>query len=228
MPAILANADNFLFNTDYKLDKVVYLDSRSFTMSAFGNSNTTIAHGLSFTPLVNAVWSTSSDFSVVYGLGGGPRTGATRDYPVAVDADATNVYIAGNNNTGSSVTIYIRVYGFMPSDVNADVANLSPGDSLALSTDYNYTKLIDADVITGPSSGGRTDTITHGLGYRPQAAVWLKRGSTTAPFITNILTPGVSAFDQVVVAVDTTSLTINFAAVAGTYTLHYRLYGDQT
>lgn len=220
---------NLLLTTDKPLDKVVYLRTEAVAIPAYDYKDVTIAHGLGFLPLVNAQWSTSSDFSTSYNIGGGPNTGASRSYNTAISANATNVYLNTTNNTASAVTLYFRIYGLIPSDVNDDVtATAASADNFILNTDYNYTKLLEAGKVVGPASGGTFEYVTHSLGYRPQVSIWMTRAGFTSPFIINQITPGVPGFDQVLVAVTTTQIIFSFADVLASYTMHYRLYGDQS
>ena len=162
---------NLLLTTDKPLDKVVYLHTEAVAIAAYDYNDVTIAHGLSFLPLVNAQWSTSPDFSTSYNIGGGPNTGASRSYNTGIAADATNVYINTTNNTASAVTLYFRIYGLMLNTVNDDAPHTaSSGDSFVLNTDYNYTKLVAAGTVTGPSSGYQIINVDHSLLYRPQVS----------------------------------------------------------
>lgn len=216
---------DFLLNSDYPLDKVIYQDIRSVAIPGYDYNDVTFAHGLGFLPLVSAQWSTASDFSVSYNIGGGPNTGATRSYATGIAADGTNIYLTTSNNTASAVTLYFRIYGLMPDNVNADVpSTASSGDTFILNTDYNYSKLVTAGRVTGPGSGTSTSTITHALGYRPQVSIWMTRASRVSPYLLNQVTA--TPFDAVTAHVTTTALVFTFTSVLEAYEMHYRIYGD--
>lgn len=227
MPAILANVNNFKFNSDYPMDKIIYLKETSVAVPAYDYNDITIAHGLGFLPLVNAQWSTTADFANSYNIGGGPNSGATRSYPTGIAADSTNIYLTTSNNTGSAVTLYFRIYGLMPDDINADVApTASSADEFILNTDYNYPKIILNGHVNGPATGSRTDNIAHGLTYRPQVSLWITRGVRTSPYIVNQVQPSGGYLDAAVATIGDTNLTLAFVNVLGPLTVYYRIYGD--
>lgn len=121
MPAILANARYFLNSSDYPQDKIVYLKKLSVTVTANNYKDITIAHGLPFTPLIRARWSTNASYVPTYEESTGPRNGAGILYQTAVYSDETNIKLQTSNNTGSQVTIYYYLYGFAPAGVTSEV-----------------------------------------------------------------------------------------------------------
>lgn len=219
MPAILANATNFLYNSDYPLDKVVYLASGS--LGAVSGSNYTVAHGLPFIPLVDLEWSYTSDFAVSYASNMGDFPSSNPAYlfkmRLTLSADATNVTIYADGSN-SPVAIYYRIFGFQPDDSDKAVAStVSSGDALALSTDYNYTKLYMAGHVAIGTGG--TATITHNLGYYPQVQVWASSGGTTQ------LVDFSGDNDYHIIEITTTALIITLPSLSsGTY--YYRIYAD--
>lgn len=196
---------NFLLNTDYPLDKIVYMDSGSFTIPAGSYATSTKAHGKTFTPLATLSWSTSSTFT----------TSKESNIPVLEFTDpdliqvnnytnGTNIVIDGYNPTTSSKTIYWRAFGFMPSNVNVDTpGTATSSNSFQFNTDYNYCKLYNSGITT-------TATITHNLGYRPQVTAWKQTGSNIA-----------QVNDKGIVKVGTTTVNI-----ISTDNIHYRIYAD--
>lgn len=218
---------NFLVNSDYPLDKVVYRTTGSFSLATyFDSKTTTIPHGLPFTPLVSMSWSTTSDFSVCYEAGSGPApTDSTRHYlgiTGDVYADATNIVINSSNFISSATTIYYRIFAFAPSTYTSDVSSTQDtGDNFVLNTDYNYTKLLTSGKLTLAS----TDTVTHSLGYIPQVQTWVEAadGKVYPPQSNMTLYyPGTAE-----VGVKTTTTTLVFSGLAAGYTYgHYRIYMD--
>jgi len=181
MPAILANARNFLQNTDYPLDKVVYLNSGTTNIASGGSVN--IAHGLPFIPLINFYWSLTPDFAVVYEDNVGPFPSGNPGFfftlQVSARVTATNITLDANGTLGST-TIYYRIFGFQPDDSNVDLPpTASAGDVFSFNTDYNYLKLYSASHVS--LAAGASFTLVHGLGYRPQVSTWFQTGGINYP-----------------------------------------------
>jgi hypothetical protein len=224
----VTDARNFLVNSDFPLDKVIYRATGSFALGAyFSTVSVAVPHGLSFTPLPVIQWSTSSDFSVVYEAGSGP---APEDIilnilgvAVTCTADGTNIDIDATNFKSTALTIYYRIFCFMPSNVNVDAdSTQDTGDNFVLNTDQNYTKLFDSGVL----SLSTTTTVTHGLGYIPQVFMWIEDGSGI------IYTPFTALNNSSVVSADQqgykiTDTQIEFKELSPSYALgHYRIYVD--
>lgn len=226
MPAIVANAKNFLIHSDYPLDKIILLWSGYTDFSTDFLFN----HGLPFTPLVKIVWSLDTSFTTVYGVGDGPISGvsSTPFIPQLIRAYATSSAVYSTFGTpGATPGAYIRVYGFMPSDVNVDASfTANAADSFTISTDYNYTKLFLAGVTGFSGVAGSSEIVLHNLGYYPQVEVWYEKG-------TDIYAAGeIDLFDG---ALNTESFELSTTALvmrrdpflAGTERFHYRIYADE-
>lgn len=176
----MTEAKNFLLNTDYPLDKVVYLKSGSFTMGASTTGTETISHGLSFIPLIGGYWSLTSDFSVNYEFGNGTFPSGNLGFLFqreigSISATSSSINLNWSN-ISTSTTVYYRIYGFEPDD---NLATLSPiasqGDTFVINTDFNYLKLQEADHATPGTA--TTYTVVHGLGYIPQVLAWYEYAS---------------------------------------------------
>lgn len=220
---------NFLLNSDYPLDKVIYRATGSFAIGAgFATASATIPHGLSFTPLPVLQWSTTSDFSVVYEAGSGPAPDdiISNILGIALEctADSNSIDIDASNFNTSSYTIYYRVFCFMPSDVNVDAdPTQDEGDSFILNTDQNYAKLFDSGKLTLAT----TTTVTHDLGYEPQVFMWIEDGSGIiyTPF-TALNNSSATSGDQQGYKVTDTQ--IEFKELSPSYAFgHYRIYADE-
>lgn len=164
----MAKADprDFLLNTDYEMDKVIYFKEGYFT------NELDIPHDLNFIPLPFGVWSTDKDFSSVNMIGwkdtdqsayGGPTP------ELSVDCYATpekfHLSAAGNSN---NVPLFYRLYAFEPPDSSSNTPHTSKSaDNFILNTDYNYLKLFKAGMFTRDN-----EQYVHGLGYIPQAMGW--------------------------------------------------------
>lgn len=207
------DARNFLLNTDYPLDKIVYIHSGSFSATGGGGVGTyhSVVHDLPFTPLMVGNWSTSSDFSITKEMFIPSYTELTGAY-CEVASDSSDFTIQAINYDSSPITVYYRVYGFMPSTSDETAAPTSSiADNFMLNTDYNYTKLYYNDCITAETS----TTITHNLGYRPQVMAWYQSGSQ-AKYLS-------SDFTHWVTTTDTTVVVHNSSTGAS---IHLRIYLD--
>lgn len=221
MPAIDANAGNFLFSTDYPLDKIIYMDTGSFTVGAMSAADDTVAHGLPFTPLLDGTWSTDPTFALSYDMGSGPASTASGflfNIAPEVSANATNAIVSAQNNTGSPVTVYYRIFGFEPSNANLDAPfTTNAADHYALNTDYNYTKLYQAGIATSST------VISHGLGRRTQVNMWEEKSGTIRKVNENRNGSG----GEFYTTVSTSAVTISFDPFGTPGTeAHYRIYLD--
>jgi len=225
MPISPTNAKNMLLTSDYPLDKVIYLVEGSTAVSGFGFVDIDTPHGLPFTPLPMGSWSTDSTWDVSYELNSGPLTAGSLTYETSVSANSTNVRFSANNNTGSSVTLYYRIYALAPNSADdLDVSFTSNQDtSFILNTDLNYTKLFESSDFTEPSTGGAPvlRSFFHGLGYAPQVLLWKEVSSQVTP------QNGTDVdFGDVVVEITSTSLNVTFTTFSSTK-IYYRIYLDE-
>ncbi len=173
----IASQKHMKFTSDYPADMVMFLTSGSATVpngTFDALPGITIPHGLPFVPLPRIVWSNTPDFAVantfsdsaLYGTGF--TSSAGQQY--IVTATATDVRIQRYNNSGSSKTVYYRIYCFAQSDtdVNSEVEfTKNSADKYIFNSDYNYMKLLK----TGRLTPG-APVYTHGLGYTPRVLVW--------------------------------------------------------
>lgn len=206
----MADPRNFLLDSDYPLDQVVYMASGSYTSTTSGAGDISqIAHGLPFRPLLVGKWSLKSDFSTSRECYLPIYTDINGIYVQAFSNDTT-ITISSINFTGASKTVYWQVYGFMPSNVNVDASFTSANaDIFAFNSDYNYTKLYYNDIVTASAS----TTITHNFGYRPQTMAWLKDISIYGTGMVNVDT---------YVKVTTSDVIVTSASKD----VHLRIYAD--
>lgn len=172
--ADVTKAKNFLLDTDYPLDKIIYLQTGSINIPASTPISTSFPHNLPFTPLSDLVYSLTPDFSTSYMSGSGPAPQDPSLFQLGVDVvlSSTGTYntIAITNYFTNPITVYFRLYSFEPSNSSADLKpTANSGDPFILNTDYNYTKLYIDNRVVLPSS-----TIVHNLGYIPQTEAWIE------------------------------------------------------
>lgn len=164
MPSIIANVNKFLVNSDYPVDKVIYLKSDS---SSAWNTTITIPHGLTFTPLVGGYWSLGSGFTTNYEFFSGTfpaAPGFVFGREVDIKADSTNIVLTTTNTMGDTPAYYSRIYGIEPDGSNANLAPLvSSGDAMPMNTDDNYMKLITSGSFNMGTSA--SFTVTHNIGF---------------------------------------------------------------
>ena len=114
MPAIQNNLKDFLVNSDYPLDKVVYTTTGIAT-SATDFVDITIPHGLSFMPLPVVQWSLVSDFTTCYEVTerGSELIPPSFPYICTMQADSTNILLGFDElSFGVLPTIYYRIFCF--------------------------------------------------------------------------------------------------------------------
>lgn len=175
------NPRNFIINSDYKMDKIVFFKEQYVTPDQYGYVQ--IPHNLGFTPLITGVWSTTSDFTTPHPFSKGyavyfPDYGDIRYIADVVECVATPTHItlqlcSGASFLGNTYPFYVRLIGFEPAPFGESVASTSQNaDSFIVNSNYNYLKLHSAGVIPYGSAGGTSTEIRHNLGYIPQALFW--------------------------------------------------------
>ena len=166
--SIMAKTDpnDFLLNTDYEMDKIIFFESGEFT------SSVTITHGLDFIPLPFGVWSTDENFSSTNPLGwrdSSTEPGYTPTLSVECYANGTSIKLEAAGNTNNT-KLYYRVYGFEPTDSRKNAPRTSAkAKQMILNTDYNYCKLLKFGTFASDN-----EEFSHNLGYIPQIMAWLK------------------------------------------------------
>lgn len=209
----MTDARNFLLNTDYPMDKVIYMKSGSFN---FGEIN--IPHGLGFMPLPLVQFSFDSDFNTCYEVTDRPWElyPSTFPYIFAVSSNSTNIKIEAYGFGGPYSTVYYRVLCFAPSNVYSNVTTTPvANDEFIINTDYNYTKLYMSGITN------QNTTINHNLGYVPQVIVWQE----TDPGITPTQYYGFPLNEAP--QITTTQLILPAINAASTIKrFHYRIYID--
>lgn len=182
----MTNLNNFLLNSDYPLDKVIYISTGSSSVPDSTSDTISFAHDLPFTPLSVLIWSNTSDFTIsnefrdAEYISNSFTTGAGQYY--SCSADATNIIINRYNFSGSAKTLYYRIFCFQPSDASIDSVVPSTevlGDNFIQNTDYNYMKLAYSGILIR----GVNDTFSHDFGYVPRVRVWEQTGTMISSLI---------------------------------------------
>lgn len=207
----MAKADprDFLLNTDYEMDKIIYFAEGSLNV---GQYDIDIPHKLPFVPLLFGVCAFNEDFSDSRTV---PFEQITRDNTIqfTASANATNVRLAYTSTSSSPSKIYYRLYGFEPSDSRAIVSPTSKyAKQFILNTDYNYCKLYKK----GVASVG--DVVTHNLGYLPQTLAWQQANGWVSPVETSTTSSAIIITDS--------SITFQYPSL-GVDKFHYRIYYDE-
>lgn len=206
--------------SDSPTDQIVLLDSGSFTIANNTFDNITlVSHALPFTPLPILLWSNTSDFAI---------TNTGMDLAMALSSfgsamgqqyspspTANSIGISRTNTSGSSQTVYWRLYAFAPSTAPDDAvvaATAHLGGNAILNTYFNYMKLLHKGALT-PSS----PSYTHSLGYVPRVLVW----GDGDPIVSSQLVPAIPGATTGVV-VDENSIT--WVAPSTYSAIEYRIY----
>lgn len=231
-------AKDFILNSDYPPEKVVYKRSGTVSVNAHAtHANAqmwTFPHGLGFAPLCRGAYKWNTSFEPLthwVELGTTYYLSAAPMFLCAAYSDDTNVYLYIWNQSGASTTISYRIVGFTDPAISASVEPLpSLGGSMLFDTDKNYLKVVGSGAVDIPINSSSTiHTINHGLGYIPNCYAWVLSPSTnywgavqTENFIGN--TGFVSSL-----VVSSTQLKIDFFAfmTAGTARFVYRIFADE-
>lgn len=217
------NPRDLLLSTDYPLDKVIFLGTHQVTLGSFDIQTVTPNHNLGFTPLLSGQWSLTSDFSVAYGINAGPAIGMGRSFDTSIAANNTNLWIETQNRTESTATVYYRLFGFVPSNVNPTAAFTAiQSDPYVINTDYNYMKLLRADSVNIADNG--TYTYNHNLGYYPKVMVWNYNAYANGIMPTFVNDADAGALTRVTI---TTNSLIITHTIGSTNNFHYRIYADE-
>lgn len=213
----MSDPRDFLLNTDYEMDKIVYYTSGELTPTGFREVYVD-EYNLGFTPLVFAVLSFSEDFS-------DSRMDAMftfEDISVSIYAysDGVTMYYVNNNNPNQK--IYYRIYGFEPSDSTSNVGTTQKdAKTFILNTDYEYSKLYKKGIISQDA------TIEHNLGYTPFVMAWEELPNTRPS--PNVIFPCYSSGNDprngANISITDTNVTISNITSPGK--VHYRIYYDE-
>lgn len=232
---------DFLLNTDYEMDKIIYFKEVKLTPNQYGVA--TVTHNLGIAPLVTGVWSKNDSFNEPHALSGtsgviDPSTSSYVMETIICHSDETKITFtqyAGPVSSPTNFTFYVRIMCFEPYGSHKNLPHTSKNaNKFILNTDYNYLKLWEAgakDTTYDPNLGQLAPvTIEHNLGYHAQGLFWIESFGQnyhetipiTAWIIPNIFTDkaGVESF--------TNKFIIYPPLVSGsTHKIQYRIYYDE-
>lgn len=193
----MPNAKGLLVNSDYPMPWIVYKREYSFLVKKqqIDFTQVHIPHGLPFTPLLVGQWSDNADFNPAYDLAIDIPEGASggqNETFCSVSSDSTNINVIAENNANVDRTFYLRLMGFAPPDYTGEVTPVEYTSPFRYNSKYRYQKLY----LSGKTTAA---TVNHGLGYLPQAKVWLINNGTVRTAGAEItasalITPATSAY----------------------------------
>lgn len=241
----MADARRFLFNSNYETPALILNMSFSLVVGKGhydkdvgfiqpGSADTTIAHNLPFVPLIIGQWSLNSNFEPCYDICNADidifRNGETGFYPrvsISISANNTNIEFSGlNAYTDRSVTIYVRLTGFVPPDYYGNIEPVQDTSDFQFSTDYNYPKLYLSGVVNFAQSSPKTQSVDHNLGYVPLARVWYRYTSNGLTYVEpSFYDTSYDGEDFYGAKIDSQKMTFGKHYGAGQYVYH--IYGDE-
>lgn len=210
--------DSLSFISNYQIDHIVFLAEGSITVPAEDFDTVTFDHGLPFTPLPLGEYSTSSTFDTSNSLG----TNLGNDYFTHIGANSTSIEVELDNLSNGSLTLYLRVYGLLPSGIDPDVkpTAVNSDNIFLFHTKYNLDKIFKQGVES--ASSGQVITIPHNLGYLPKVRVWNVIFNRTEPLLSAYVGGGMPGDFS---TIDETNLYLNCGQFGGT-TFNYKIYAD--
>lgn len=234
----MADPRDFLLNTDYEMDKIIYVKEGKADPPASGSTSTRIElpNPFSFRPLLFGLCSFNEDFSSpkpspyyqdpkVIHVGGPVGISISYDITFSASIEEDQIFILYRNVSSNPRPIYYRIYGFAPSDVNIKLPpTKNYAKTFTLNTDRDYRKLYKQGIV----NLGQSVTIDHNFGYIPQAMLWQE-----APYFGLCSLLGSSSEEEstkMVITNDKVRITTPPASSAETmqgYRLHYRIYCDE-
>lgn len=211
----MSNPNDFLLNTDYEMDKIVYFKSGDIMPTSGSVYIDSFDYG--YIPLVFATFSFTEDFSDTR-----MSWTFTDTLTINLEAVSNGIKLTYRNTSNPNQKLYYRVYGFMPSDSKANTGNTQKSaKQFILNTDYNYCKLYKKGIATSDI------TITHDLGYTPLVLAWQEYPwSNPAP---SVITPcWVSGYESDNLAsISATNNAVTISGVPANNKVHYRIYYDE-
>ena len=238
----MSNAKNFLLNTDYPLDKIVYMTEGEWTPSGFDSETgqaskiIPVPTGIDAPHMVLGEWS-DDDWETSYPLGASKYQGGwyQRDSQSLLYEKSTRVNSYGysgetimqqadtngftiNISSSYSTKVKYRAYVIIPEEYqNADVSpTASISNPLVLNTKDNYPKLFEDRIIQ--LTANTPVTVHHNLGFKPFVRAW---GSTVGDSLRDAV---FLTYCDDITSLDETKIV--FQASSNSF-VYYRIYADE-
>lgn len=215
----MSDPRNFLFHSDYPIDKILFTTQGSVTLKG-ESKEVRVSHGLPYIPLVLGSWSFDQNFENTYEFGW--FTFYIPNIPqVACSADSSDL-IFTTSEAHAGKTIFYKIFGFPPATYTGDFLSFN-GDisGLNFNSDLNYLKLEKEGSVFVTSNGQAI--INHDLGYKPFVFVWQDIGGRISRFSdSSIEFEGANITDSSVIFKN--SAQVNSGK---DITYHYRIYIDE-
>ena len=214
---------DFLLNTDYEMDKIVYFTSGEIMPDNISPRRYVDNFNLGFIPLVFAVFSFNEDFSDarMNWTQQGFTSGSDR-IEIQLYAVSDGVVVVYLNEVNPNQKLYYRIYGFEPTNSTSNVASTQKdAKQFILNTDYSYCKLYKKGIAS------TNTTISHNLGYIPLVLAWNEdKWTNPSP---SIISP--TAISGAAVAnlpnIDVTNNELIINGIRPNSKVHYRIYYDE-
>lgn len=216
----MADPRQFVLNSDYPTDKIACYFSQQYTVPSMDARDFTIPNTLPFRPLIFGYWATNPDFNNPHSINDINYVTADK-ITVEVWSRDDSIWVDIFNETGAEVTVYLRLFGFEPSNSAAEVpSTVLDANKFIMNTEYNYLKLYSAGVVDISQGNARID---HNLGYKPQILAWRETPRSTAETETGLIAEALDG-DGVFVS-DSSVFFDNYPTPNSK--IHYRIYADE-
>ncbi len=174
----MADPRDFIFNSNYQLDKIVGYKTDTITATAGVNTSVTVTTNVTETTFYDGYFSVDGS-SINVPLGGKYNVSGTPDpfgNTVGLSCymnSSGSLTVGYYNNDGSPHTITYCIYLIAKPNQSA-LAPINPSTGFAFNSNYNYYKIYQdsSTSVTLPSAttvgfSTATATIAHNLGYPP-------------------------------------------------------------
>lgn len=208
---------NFEFNSNAKMDNVVWVFEDSFSSSTpdYTLVDTTIANPFTFKPLCFGNFSldggiTWQDIDFVSSQGQGQL--------VSRNDNTISIYISHATYT---ISIKVRIYAFTPASVgNLNFTKPTPISNFYINTENKYDNIVASGEANISASNSIQTVYAHNLGYVPRVMLWQE--TSTGIYKAHTATVGDTDFNAPIV----TNSELDWKTTSN-IKVHYRIYGGQ-
>ena len=232
----MSDPRKFIFNSNYPIDKIVFLDERTVTPNSDGDFDVSFNHGLGAVPFIKAVAS-DDDWETTYPSGikiisGNWLTPTDVFMYFEASSNGTNVRLRGNLD--DTIPVKIRTWGFFNEsdtlNVDAPATANASSNKFILNTKYNYQSLVKEGY--AETQNGAI-TVAHNLGFVPFVDVWVQdsngRWKNLDDFSCFVSVPSdnQSVNYTNLVKVDNFNVTFNKDQITNNHNYYYRIYAHE-